>query len=337
MNNSRNVTIMLFIGVAGLAAFPWTGDEFYVELAIRLMILGIFAMSLDLLIGFTGLVSFGHAAFFGLAGYILAIITPEAAPVSIWFALSACLAVSAIAALLIGWICVRTSGIYFIMITLAFAQMLFYFFNENTELGSSDGIFIYHKPTVNIGSFVLLDLENPYTFYYFTLASLVLVYFMLSTFLKAPFGRVIRGIKANEARTMALGFNTQRYKLVSFVISGMLAGFAGFLEASFTGFVSPAHLGWHESGLILMIVILGGIGTLYGPVLGAFAMGLMEDRFQEMTDHWLLLMGIFVIAVVLFLPNGIVGIGSKISGFVKKISPRKPAPLQAEPEPGDER
>ncbi len=319
MTHSRPLTFMLLLGVFGLAAFPFAGSEFYTELAVRLMILGIFAMSLDLLIGYTGLVSFGHAAFFGLAGYVLAIITPESAPVSIWFALSACLAVSALAALAIGWICVRTSGVYFIMITLAFAQMLYYFFNENTALGSSDGIFIYHKPTVNIGSFQLLDLDNAHTFYYFTLASLVLVYLLLSTFLKAPFGRVIRGIKANEARTMALGFNTRRYKLVSFIISGTLAGFAGFLEASFSGFVSPAHLGWHESGIILMTVILGGIGTLYGPVLGAFAMGLMEDSFQDMTDHWLLLMGVFVIAVVLFLPNGIAGLGARVAKLLRGV------------------
>jgi len=315
MTHSRPLLAFLILAVAALAAFPLFGDEFYQELVMRLMIMGIFAMSLDMLIGFTGLVSFGHAAFFGLSGYMLAIVTPEAGPVSIWIALPFCLAVTALAALVIGWFSVRTSGIYFIMITLAFAQMFFYYFNENQDLGGSDGIFIFYKPTIMIGDFQLLDLNNHYTFYYFVLVSLVLSYLVLSIILKAPFGQVIRGIHANEARTRALGFNTQHYKLVSFVIAGTLAGFAGFLEANHGGIMSPAHLGWHESGIVMMIVILGGMGTLYGPVLGAFAMGFLQDYFQELwSDHWLLLMGVFVIAVVLFLPNGIAGLFARLAG-----------------------
>ncbi len=315
MSHSRPLLAFLILAVAALAAFPLFGDEFYQELVMRLMIMGIFAMSLDMLIGFTGLVSFGHAAFFGLSGYMLAIVTPEAGPVSIWIALPFCLAVTALAALVIGWFSVRTSGIYFIMITLAFAQMFFYYFNENQDLGGSDGIFIFYKPTIMIGDFQLLDLNNHYTFYYFVLVSLVLSYLVLSIILKAPFGQVIRGIHANEARTRALGFNTQHYKLVSFVIAGTLAGFAGFLEANHGGIMSPAHLGWHESGTVMMIVILGGMGTLYGPVLGAFAMGFLQDYFQELwSDHWLLLMGVFVIAVVLFLPNGIAGLFARLTG-----------------------
>jgi branched-chain amino acid transport system permease protein len=312
MTHSRPLLIFLVLALASLAAFPLFGGEYYQGLVTRLMIMGIFAMSLDLLIGFTGLVSFGHAAFFGLSGYLLAIITPESAAVSIWIALPFCLAGTALAALVIGWFSVRTSGIYFIMITLAFAQMFYYYFNENQELGGSDGIFIFYKPSVNIGDFQLLDLSNHNSFYYFVLLGLVFSYLLLSQILKAPFGQVIRGIQANEARTQALGFNTQRYKLVSFVIAGTLAGFAGFLEAAHGGIMSPAHLGWHESGIAMMIVILGGMGTLYGPVLGAFAMGFLQDYFQELwSDHWLLLMGAFVIAVVLFLPNGIAGLMSR--------------------------
>jgi branched-chain amino acid transport system permease protein len=314
MAHSRSLLALLILLLAALAAFPLFGDEFYQELVIRMMIMGIFAMSLDLLIGFTGLVSFGHAAFFGLSGYMLAIITPEAEPVSIWLALPFCLLVTAAAALVIGWFSVRTSGIYFIMITLAFAQMFYYYFNENQDLGGSDGIFIFYKPSIFIGDFQLLDLNNPHSFYYFVLVSLIVSYLALSVILKAPFGQVIRGIHANETRTRALGFNTQRYKLISFVIAGTLAGFAGFLEANSGGIMSPAHLGWHESGTIMMVVILGGMGTLYGPVLGAFAMGFLQDYFQEIwSAHWLLLMGIFVIAVVLFLPGGIAGLFSRLA------------------------
>ncbi len=312
MTHSRPLLIFLFACLAALAAFPFVGDEFYQDLVVSLMILGIFAMSLDLLIGFTGLVSFGHAAFFGLAGYLLAIVTPESQAASIWVALPISLMGSALAALVIGWFSVRTSGIYFIMITLAFAQMFYYFFNENQALGGSDGIFIFFKPDVSIAGFQLLDLGNQLTFYYVVLAAMVLVYLLLNTILKAPFGQVIRGIHANEARTRALGFNTRNYKLVSFVIAGTLAGLAGFLEAAHGGIMSPAHLGWHESGTVMMVVILGGVGTLYGAVLGAFVMGFLQDYFQEIwSDHWLLLLGCFVIAVVLFLPRGIAGLGRR--------------------------
>jgi branched-chain amino acid transport system permease protein len=313
MAHSRSLLALLILLLAALTLFPLLGDEFYQELVIRLMIMGIFAMSLDLLIGFTGLVSFGHAAFFGLSGYMLAIITPETEPVSIWLALPFCLFVTAVAALVIGWFSVRTSGIYFIMITLAFAQMFYYYFNENQYLGGSDGIFIFFKPTIFIGDFQLLDLNNPQSFYYFVLVSLIVSYLVLSAIVQAPFGQVIRGIHANETRTRALGFNTQRYKLISFVIAGTLAGFAGFLEANAGGIMSPAHLGWHESGSIMMVVILGGMGTLYGPVLGAFAMGFLQDYFQEIwSAHWLLLLGIFIIVVVLFLPAGIAGLFSQM-------------------------
>ncbi len=309
MTHSRPLLTLLILIIAALTIFPVFGDEFYQELVIRLMIMGIFAMSLDLLIGYTGLVSFGHAAFFGLSGYMLAIITPETEAVSIWIALPFCLLVTALAALIIGWFSVRTSGIYFIMITLAFAQMFYYYFNENQYLGGSDGIFIFFKPTIFVGDIQILNLNNPQSFYYFVLTSLIGSYLVLSVILQAPFGQVIRGILANEKRTRALGFNTQHYKLVSFVIAGTLAGFAGFLEAAAGGIISPAHLGWHESGAIMMVVILGGMGTLYGPILGAFVMGFLQDYFQEIwSAHWLLLFGMFIIFVVLFLPKGIAGL-----------------------------
>ena len=314
----RPVLVFLLLGFAGLTVFPWVGESFYIELVMRMMIFGIFAMSLDLLIGFTGLVSFGHAAFFGLAGYLLAIVTPESGPVSIWLALPVCLLGTALAALVIGWFSVRTSGIYFIMITLAFAQMLFYFFNENSALGGSDGIFIFYKPTIAVAGSTLLDLDSRFTFYYFVLSSLVASYLLLRILLSSPFGQVIRGIRANEARTRALGFATFRYKLVSFIIAGTLAGYAGFLEGVHGGIMSPAHLGWHESGLVMMMVILGGMGTLYGPVLGAFAMVYLQDWFQDITEHWLLLMGGFVIAVVLFLPHGIAGLVHQISSLLSR-------------------
>ncbi len=313
MSESRAVASLLLAAVAGLALFPFMSGEFYLELFTHLMVLGIFAMSLDLLIGYTGLVSFGHAAFFGLAGYLLAIITPESEAMSLWVSLPISLAGVALAALVIGWFSVRTSGIYFIMITLAFAQMTFYYFNENVALGGSDGMFIFTKPTVGIGGFEIIDLGDPTTVYYAVLASLVACYLLLSMVLRAPFGRVIKAIRVNEHRTRALGYDTRRYKLAAFVIAGTMAGYAGYLEAVSTGIVSPGHLSWHQSGLVLILVILGGMGTLYGPVLGAFALGLLHDQVQDVTVHWQLVQGIFVILVVLFLPHGIAGLVARLA------------------------
>ncbi|MCB2101361.1 MAG: branched-chain amino acid ABC transporter permease [Rhodobacterales bacterium] len=312
MTMSRPTMALLLAVLAGLFTFPFYGGEFYVEMMAEMMILGIFAMSLDLLIGFTGLISFGHAAFFGFAGYMLAIVTPESEPIAIWWALPVCLAAVAVAALVIGWFSVRTSGIYFIMITLAFAQMMYYYFNENQDLGGSDGKFISWDPMVAIGDWQLLDLSDLTTLYYVCFGSLIFVYLLLTVMLNAPFGQVIRGIRANENRTRALGFATFRYKLVSFVIAGTLAGFAGFLEAVRTDFANPAYLGWHESGLVMMFVILGGMGTLYGPALGALILGLLKSEMQDYIERVNLVMGFFVIAVVLFLPHGVAGLVERL-------------------------
>lgn len=322
------VNLTLIAAVILLAVLPPFLGIYYGNLVTRMMILGIFAMSLDLLIGFTGLVSFGHAAFFGLSGYLLGILMMDVESASLYWVLPACLAGTALAAVVIGWFSVRTSGIYFIMITLAFAQMLFFFFNENTALGGSDGLFIFNKPTLAIGSWMPLDLEDHTTFYYVTLASLVLAYLGLRQLLNAPFGQVIQGIRTNENRTRALGYATRNYKLVSFVIAGTLAGFAGFLEAMHTSIISPAHLGWHESGTAMMTVILGGMGTLHGPVLGAFAFGFLHDWLQEVTAYPTLFMGLFVIGVVLFLPRGIVGLPADLARLA-----RRQAPADEEPDP----
>jgi len=303
--------LFLLLSLAALTVLPFVVGEFYLDLFTNLIIMGIFAMSLDLLIGYTGLVSFGHAAFFGLTGYLLAIVTPEAAGLSIWISLPVALIGAALAALIIGWFSVRTSGVYFIMITLAFAQMMFYYFNENGDLGGSDGMFIFTKPQVFIGNYEVVDLSKPMTVYYLVLLSLAASYLTLKRILNAPFGQVIQAIRVNEHRTLALGYNTKNYKLVVFIIAGTLAGFAGYLEALSTGIVSPGALNWHESGLVMMVVILGGMGTLYGPVIGAFVLGLLHDQVQEITEYWLLVQGIFVILVVLFLPKGLAGLISK--------------------------
>ncbi|MBI1905690.1 MAG: branched-chain amino acid ABC transporter permease [Rhodocyclales bacterium] len=312
MPASRALTIALFVGLVALALFPLFGDKYYIQLLTKIMIMAIFAMSLDLLVGYTGLVSLGHAAFFGLAGYVLAMMAPQDAAASLWITLPAALGGAALAALIIGFLVLRTSGIYFIMVTLAFAQMLFFFIHDSKYFGGSDGAYVYFRPTAALTGVQLFDLENFNHFYYVVLALMAGVYVLLQVILRSPFGAVIVGIRTNEHRMRSLGYPTFRYKLVCFVIGGTVAGLAGYFNAAQFGFVNPELLSWHQSGIALMMVLLGGMGTLFGPVLGAFAMILLEQLFQGLTEHWLLVMGGFIIAVVLFLPHGLYGLAAQL-------------------------
>jgi branched-chain amino acid transport system permease protein len=279
--------------------------------------MAIFAMSLDLLVGYTGLVSFGHAAYFGLAGYALALLAPKYEAVSLWWSLPAAMGVCALFALVTGTLVLRTRGIYFIMVTLAFAQMLFFIFHDTKIGGGSDGIYIYAKPTMKLGEFQLLDLEKLENFYWLALALTGAAYLLLRRVLGSTFGRALLGIKVNEHRMRALGFPVFRYQLASFILSGALAGLAGYLAAVQYGFVNPEILSWHQSGAVLMMVILGGMGTLHGPVVGAFAFVLLQEVlsnqawFGPSAKHWQLAMGIFVMLVALYLPQGLAGLAQR--------------------------
>jgi branched-chain amino acid transport system permease protein len=308
MNQALWMRSLLAACVGALLLFPLTDSVYYTQLFTKIMILSIFAMSLDLLVGYTGLVSLGHAAFFGLAGYVLALMSPQYAAANLLTTLPAALAASALVALAIGLLVLRTSGIYFIMVTLAFAQMLYYLFHDTRLGGGSDGIYINVKPALSIGGWAPFTLESKIAFYYFTLALMLAVYALLRAVLRSTFGRALQGIKANEQRMRSLGFATFRYKLAAFVLAGTLAGLSGYLAAMQFGFVNPEILSWHQSGNVLMMVILGGMGSLAGPVLGAFAFTLLQDLFESLTRHWQLLMGGFIVLVVLVLPRGLFGL-----------------------------
>lgn len=301
----RSLQFVLLAALAALAAFPLIGDKFYLQLVTKILIMAMFAMSLDLLVGYTGLVSLGHALPFGLGAYALMLLTPESQAAGFWMSLGASLAVAGIASLLIGFLVLRTSGIYFIMVTLAFGQMAYYYVHDSRYLGGSDGKYIYLRPVLEIFGWQPFDLENHAHFYYFALALTVFVYATLRVLLASPFGRVIGGIKENEHRMRVLGFATFRYKLVCFVLAGMLAGLAGWLAAAHDGLVNPEMLSWHQSGQLLMMVILGGMGTPSGPLLGAAALKLLELGFQGWTKHWQLLLGLFIVLSVLFIPRGL--------------------------------
>ena len=294
-----------------LALFPLSGATFYTELVTKVMILAIFALSLDLLVGYTGLVSFGHAAFYGVGAYALGLLAPKYDPASLWVTLPAAIVAAGLAALAVGAFVVRVKGIYFIMVTLAFAQM-FYFVFHDTKFGrGSDGISLNFKPTAAIGGLVPFDLASVTQFYYFVFAAMLLVFVFLRVLLRSAFGRALQGIRSNEHRMRSLGFPVYRYKLASFTLAGALAGLAGYLSALQFGFVNPELLSWHQSGNVLLMLILGGIGSLYGAVAGAFAFVALQELFSSLTTHWQLLLGGTIVLLVIFLPGGLSSVGAR--------------------------
>jgi len=315
MNVSRRLPELCAIAL--LAAFPWFGGRFYVDLATTVMILAIFALSLELIVGRTGLVSFGHAAFFGIGAYATALLSPRAEAASIAWLLPAAVACAALYAGAVGALSLRTRGIYFIMVTLAFAQMAYYVFHDTKVGGGSDGIYLYVKPALAVGGVALLDLDRPLAFYGFTLACLVATYGLLLLVARSRFGHALAGIRSNEQRMRAAGFSTYPYKLAAFVLAGALAGVAGFLHAVKDGFVNPEIVAWHQSGAVLLMVILGGIGSFRGAVLGAFAFVLLKELFQSealfgsFARHWQLPLGLTIIVAVALMPQGIAGLAGQ--------------------------
>ncbi|QJW84400.1 branched-chain amino acid ABC transporter permease [Ramlibacter terrae] len=318
----RSLQVVLGLALVALLVFPFVSTDFYAAMVARMMIPAIFAMSLDLLQGVTGLVSLGHAAYFGLAGYALAFVTPPDAPASLWWTLPLAVGAAGLAALVIGFFVVRTHGIYFIMVTMAFAQMVFFLFFDNKALGGSDGLYINFKP--NAG---LFDPEDKRVFYYFTLAVMLLVYFFLRRLLFSPFGRTLAGIRVNEHRMRAMGFGTFGYKLAAFTLAGALAGLAGYLWGAQTGFINPELMGFHMSAHAIMMVILGGMGNFAGAIVGAFAFEMLLHEFKDLPTigafnagkHWQLWMGLFIVLVVAFAPRGLLGV-------VERVLRKKEAP-----------
>jgi branched-chain amino acid transport system permease protein len=311
-------TLPVALAVVGLAVFPWLGGKFYVDLAMTVMILAIFALSLELLVGRTGLVSFGHAAFFGVGAYATVLLSSKSAAPSLLWLLPAAMGAAALLAAAIGALSLRTRGIYFIMVTLAFAQMAYYVFHDTKLGGGSDGVYLYVKPVMGLGSAVWLDLDHPLPFYFFTLGCLAAVFAFLAMLSRSPYGHALAGIRANEQRMRAAGFSTYPYKLAAFIVAGALAGLAGFLYAVKDGFVNPEILAWHQSGSVLLMVILGGIGSWRGAVIGAFAFVALKELFQSdvvfgaFARHWQLLLGLTIIAAVALMPNGLIGVAAQL-------------------------
>lgn len=302
--NTRFIILAL---LAACAALPLVAGTFGILLATKIAALALFAMSLDLLLGYTGLVSFGHAAFFGIGAYAAAKAAPDYAAANLLVTLPIAMLAAGVAALVIGALAIRTRGVYFIMVTLAFGQMAYYVIHDVAFFGGSDGVLIFARPEIRLGDWLIADLADPTVYFEFTLVVVALAGWLLSRIARAPFGHVICGIRENEQRMQALGYNTYLYKLASFAIAGAFAGLAGYLAAYQAEYVSPALLGWKESGMALMMVILGGSGTLIGPALGAVALVLLQEVLSEHTEHWMGLMGLTVILTVVVVKRGLWG------------------------------
>ena len=315
MGTERNKFIFVAVCFGALALWPWVTGSFGVDLVTKIMIYAVFALSLELLVGSTGLVCFGQAAFFGIGAYGAVLLSPANSSANLLWLAPVCVLAAAAYALAVGALSLRTKGVYFIMVTLAFAQMAYYVVHDTPLGGGTDGIYLNVKPGVG----ELLALNKPMALYYFTWACLLAVFGTLAVLLRSRFGRALAGIRVNEQRMRATGFSTYPYKLAAFTISGGLAGLAGFLFAVKDGYVNPELMSWHLSGAVLIMIILGGLGHLRGALIGAFAFALLQEFFKSeaifgaFAKHWSLGLGLTIIASVALLPRGLVGLPAQWS------------------------
>lgn len=295
------VLVALLVALPPLArAF---GEPFYIDLVRRIMIFAIAAISLNLILGYGGLVSFGHAAYLGIGSYAVGILSFYGIQNG-WLQWPLAIVASALVALAIGAISIRTSGIYFIMITLAFTQMLYYLGISLEEYGGDDGMRLRSKSQFS----GLIDLGDPVAFYYLVLAVMLAFLYLTWRIVNSRFGLALRAAKSNEARTRALGFSPYPYRLAAFVIAGAMCGVAGAMLANNTTFVTPEYMNWTRSGELMFMVILGGMSSTAGPVLGAFAYLLVEDQLSGLTEHWQLYLGPLLVLSVLFFRRGLAGL-----------------------------
>jgi branched-chain amino acid transport system permease protein len=297
------VAAAMLVVLAVLPAVALALDQpFYIALVARIMIFAIAAMSLDLILGYGGLVSFGHAAYLGIGGYAVGILAFHGIDNG-FVQFGVAIAASALAALIIGAVSLRTSGVYFIMITLAFSQMLYFLAVSQNQYGGDDGLNIRHPS--DFGAW--LPLDRPLVLYYVTFVVLAALLVLASRIVASRFGMVLQGARSNERRMAAIGFPAFRYRLAGFVIAGAMCGIAGALFANLTLFVSPSIMHWSRSGEIMVMVILGGMGTLFGPVLGAALYLVFESVLSRVTEHWQAVLGPLLVLIVLFARTGLFG------------------------------
>jgi branched-chain amino acid transport system permease protein len=307
MNRRLALWGLAIVLLAALPPFAFAvGQPYYVDLIRRVMIFAIAAVSLNLILGYGGMVSFGHAAYLGIGGYAVGILGFYGFANG-WLHFGVAIAASAIVALAIGAVSIRTSGVYFIMITLAFTQMLYYLGISLEEFGGDDGMRLKSRSAFE----GLIDLGESVPSYYLVLALLLLAVFLTHRIVNSRFGTVLRAAKSNEARSRAIGFSPYAYRLVAFTIAGAMGGLSGALLANHTNYLTPDFMHWTRSGEIMFMVILGGMGTAAGPVVGAFALLLFEDLLAARTEHWQVILGPLLVLSVIFFKRGLAGIFAK--------------------------
>ena len=301
---------VIFVLMALVPVVATVSNDPFLTLAFtRILVFAIAAISLDLILGYGALVSFGHAAYVGFGAYAVAILSRHGVT-DIFVHLAAGIGLAAVFAALTGAIALRTRGVYFIMITLAFGQMAYFFFTSLSVYGGDDGMSLRNRSTV-LGTDVL---ENNFVLFYVTLGALVGLYLLASALVNSRFGRVLAGTREDALRMQAIGYRPFRYQLTAFVIAGCMASVAGVLLANQAEFVSPAYMSWHRSGELIVMVILGGVGTLLGGVIGAVVVLLLEEWLSIFTTHWRMGLGLLLILVVLFSPKGIGGLVERLMG-----------------------
>jgi branched-chain amino acid transport system permease protein len=310
MNDRRQLTPRFAVNAALLAVLALVpvyaaiaGNPFVMILFTRILIMAMAALSLNLIMGFGGMVSFGHAAYLGIGGYAVGILAKEGIGSGLvqW---PAAIAASALYALAVGVLSLRTRGVYFIMITLAFAQMIYYVASGLDRYGGDDGLTIYHRSTFG----GVLDLNNTTVFYYLCFALLLASIYLVWRIVNSRFGLVIQGVRSNERRMRAIGFPTLRYKLVCFVMAGAMCGLAGALLANHTNFISPAMMHWTRSGDLIVMAVLGGMPAMFGPLIGATTLLLLEQVLSRLTDYPDLVLGPALLLVAIYLHGGIDGL-----------------------------
>ena len=302
-NLSGRCYVLLLLALAPAPFFfDWIGEPFYLDLLSRALIIAIAAISLNLILGYGGMVSLGHAAYIGIGAYCVGI--PSYYDYyNGWLHIGLALSVSAVFALVTGAISLRTRGVYFIMITMAFSQMVYFTFLSLEEYGADDGLVIYSRSEFPDW----ISMDSSYGLYYWIFALLLAALYFTRRVVNSRFGRVIVGARFNELRMQALGFETYRYRLVCYVLSAMLCSLAGVLLGNFTGFISPDMIGWARSGELIFMVIIGGTATLFGPLVGTIAFVLLEEFLSAITVYWHLIFGVMLVALVLFGKGGIHG------------------------------
>lgn len=308
-----NVLMIHFLILAVVCLSPIFLSDYYRMLVIESLLLGVFAMSLDLIMGYAGIASFGHAAFFGAGGYTLGVIVKFITP-SIWLALLVVAVISGVLAFLIGFISIRARGIYFAILTLAFAEVLYRIIFHTYALGGSDGLIGIPVPALNLVVFKL-DLKKPINFYYFAMIFAYLSYLICFRLVESPFGRVLKGIRDNEDRVSFLGFNVKHYKVMAFVLSGILAGWSGALYSLFKTFAATEQLHFLMSGKVIVMNLIGGLGTLVGPMVGALFLTVFETTISSYFEAYNIVIGAIFVFVVIFLPRGLFG---SVLGFRKR-------------------